>query len=145
MADDVTDGVRTLIESGQADPARICIVGISYGGYAALFAGATHPELYKCVVSWAGDADLINSMRFERRETGDTDSERYTYWLKSIGDPGKQADALREGLPRHLLADLRPAGAAVARRRGRYRLTRSVTRDGAGAEEGRQVGEAGHL
>ena len=65
MADDITDGVRQLIGSGQADPARICIVGISYGGYAALYAGAMHPELYKCVASWAGVSDLPAMLKFE--------------------------------------------------------------------------------
>ena len=97
MADDVTDGVRKLIESGQADPNRICIFGGSYGGYAALFAGATHPELYKCVVSRAGDADLFTSLKYERSFGKET--PRYQYWLKSIGDPDTQQDALRKASP----------------------------------------------
>jgi dipeptidyl aminopeptidase/acylaminoacyl peptidase len=58
MQDDVTDGVQWLVSQGIADPSRICIVGASYGGYAAL-AGATQtPELYRCVVSVAGVADI---------------------------------------------------------------------------------------
>jgi len=40
MQSDITDGVKKLIADGTADPKRICIVGASYGGYAAL-AGAT--------------------------------------------------------------------------------------------------------
>ncbi|QUD89896.1 alpha/beta hydrolase family protein [Phenylobacterium montanum] len=98
MADDVTDGVKALISSGQADPNRICVFGASYGGYAALWAGATHPELYKCVVSWAGDADLMLSMKFEK-SFGGKEGTRYQYWLKSIGDPEKQADALKKASP----------------------------------------------
>lgn len=97
MADDITDGVRQLIASGQADPNRICIFGASYGGYAALYAGATHPELYKCVVSWAGLSDLTADMKYER--TFGLDSSRYLYWLKSIGDPKTQAEALRKASP----------------------------------------------
>ena len=38
MQDDITAGVRDLIDKGIADPKRVCIVGGSYGGYAALAA-----------------------------------------------------------------------------------------------------------
>ena len=49
---------KKLIADGIADPKRICIVGASYGGYAAL-AGATFtPDLYACAVSFAGVSDL---------------------------------------------------------------------------------------
>ena len=107
MADDVTDGVKALIKAGKVDPNRICIFGASYGGYAALFAGATHPELYKCVVSWAGDADLLASMRYERVIYG-RDSDTYKYWLKSIGDPDKDSAAMRKASPSTYAATYQP-------------------------------------
>ena len=37
MQDDITAGVRYLIDQHIADPDRICIMGASYGGYAALW------------------------------------------------------------------------------------------------------------
>lgn len=43
MQDDVTDATRWLIKEGMADPDRICIVGSSYGGYAALFGTIKEP------------------------------------------------------------------------------------------------------
>src|SRR5262249_34265217 len=58
MQDDVTDGVKALIADGTADPSRICIVGASYGGYAALAGGAFTPDLYKCVIAIAGVSDI---------------------------------------------------------------------------------------
>jgi dienelactone hydrolase len=58
MQDDVTDGTRWLIDGGLADPARICIVGWSYGGYAALMGAVKTPELYRCAASMAGVTDL---------------------------------------------------------------------------------------
>lgn len=67
MQDDVEDGTRWLIEKGIADPKRICIVGASYGGYAALMGAVKTPELYQCVVSFAGVTDveaLVKSHRF---------------------------------------------------------------------------------
>jgi len=58
MQDDVTDGVRHLIDKGIADPRRICISGASYGGYAALWGLIKTPELYRCGISVAGVSDL---------------------------------------------------------------------------------------
>lgn len=58
MQDDLVDGIRWLIARGIADPERICIVGGSYGGYAALMAAALTPELIKCAVSLNGVSDL---------------------------------------------------------------------------------------
>jgi dipeptidyl aminopeptidase/acylaminoacyl peptidase len=98
MADDLTDGVQALVKSGQADPNRICIFGASYGGYAALYAGASRPELYKCVVSWAGIADLDKFLHFERDFHG-KDSGVYEYWLKQLGDPQRDAAAIKAASP----------------------------------------------
>jgi dipeptidyl aminopeptidase/acylaminoacyl peptidase len=93
MQDDVTDGVRHLIAQGAADAGRICIVGASYGGYAALAGGAFTPELYRCVVSIAGDADLIEMLDQERQGQG-RNSLGYAYWVEVTGDPNADRDAL---------------------------------------------------
>lgn len=55
---DITDGTRYLIGESIADPKRVCIVGWSYGGYAALMSGIEEPSLYRCVASIAGVTDL---------------------------------------------------------------------------------------
>ena len=95
MQDDLTDGVRALVASGRADPKRICIFGASYGGYAALMGGAMTPELYKCVVSWAGVSDLNRFLRFKRGGVfvGER-SPAYDHFLKALGDPDKDKDRL---------------------------------------------------
>lgn len=58
MQDDVTDGTKWLIDQKLASPSQICIVGLSYGGYAALMAVVKEPTLYKCAASMAGVTDL---------------------------------------------------------------------------------------
>jgi dipeptidyl aminopeptidase/acylaminoacyl peptidase len=58
IQDDITDGVRWLIDEGVADPERIAIVGASFGGYAAAMGAAKTPDLYKCIVSINGVLDL---------------------------------------------------------------------------------------
>jgi dipeptidyl aminopeptidase/acylaminoacyl peptidase len=59
MQDDLTWGVRYLIETGIADPQRVGIVGGSYGGYAALAGVAFTPDLYAAAVSIVGPSNLI--------------------------------------------------------------------------------------
>jgi dipeptidyl aminopeptidase/acylaminoacyl peptidase len=66
MQDDITDGARWLIEQGTSDPERICIVGASYGGYAALMGAVKTPDLYRCAVSFAGVSDLPALVRDSR-------------------------------------------------------------------------------
>jgi dipeptidyl aminopeptidase/acylaminoacyl peptidase len=88
MQDDVTDGVRALVERGVADPLRVCIVGASYGGYAAL-AGATQtPDLYACAVSINGVADLPEMLAYVNRRTGEG-SDGFRYFEEFIGHPWK--------------------------------------------------------
>lgn len=58
MQDDVTDGVQWAVAEGIADPKRICIVGASYGGYAAMWGIAKDPDLYRCAVSINGVSNL---------------------------------------------------------------------------------------
>lgn len=58
MQDDLTDGVKWAIAQGFADPARVAIVGASYGGYAALAGVTFTPELYCCGVNYVGVSDL---------------------------------------------------------------------------------------
>lgn len=60
MQDDITAGVEYLISKGVADRQRICIVGASYGGYAALWGLIKTPSLYRCGVSFAGVSDIAN-------------------------------------------------------------------------------------
>jgi dipeptidyl aminopeptidase/acylaminoacyl peptidase len=96
MQDDITDGLDSLIAAGSVDPARVCIVGASYGGYAALAGAVKTPDKYRCAISVSGISDLDALVKWER---GDwrrglgwaDDSEGYQHILRMIGDPGKDA------------------------------------------------------
>jgi len=92
MQDDISDALATLVEQKIVDPGRVCIVGASYGGYAALAGATLTPDLYKCVVSVAGIADLEDFLKARRKLHGE-DSEFYAYWKRQIGDP--ETDAAR--------------------------------------------------
>lgn len=79
MQSDLDDGVEFLVEQGIANPERVCMVGASYGGYAALAAGAFSPDRYRCIVAFAPVTDLRRMLRQERRERG-SDNWALDYW-----------------------------------------------------------------
>ena len=54
---DITDAGRWLVGQG-ADPAKLSIVGWSYGGYAALQSGVIAPDLFRSIVAIAPVTDL---------------------------------------------------------------------------------------
>ncbi|MCR5873918.1 S9 family peptidase [Phenylobacterium sp. J426] len=98
MQDDVEDAVAFVTGKGLADPKRLAICGASYGGYASLMGAVKRPELYRCVVSIAGDADLIEMLKTER-EDGE-DSPSYQYWSTQVGDPKVHLARLQHSSPR---------------------------------------------
>lgn len=103
MQSDISEGVRKLIADGVVDPKRVCIVGASYGGYAALAGATLTPDLYACAVSYSGVSDLPLMLATEREYAP---AERF--WEKRMGatrfkntdeliavSPARQADKAR--------------------------------------------------
>jgi dipeptidyl aminopeptidase/acylaminoacyl peptidase len=78
MQDDVTDGTRWLISEGLADPARICIVGASYGGYVALMGAIKTPDLFQCAASINGVADIPGLVAHYKKFIGGS------AWIKDL-------------------------------------------------------------
>ena len=87
MQDDITAGVRELVDKGIADPQRICIVGASYGGYAALAGAAFTPDLYACAASINGISDIPQQLGYVREKWGGDDSDAYRFMKESVGNP----------------------------------------------------------
>jgi dipeptidyl aminopeptidase/acylaminoacyl peptidase len=88
MQDDVSDGVRAMVEQGIADPRRVCIVGTTpYGSYSALAGAAFTPDLYACAVSISGISDLQALMREVVPPIGFYASNTESVWKERIGGP----------------------------------------------------------
>lgn len=62
MQDDITDGVKWLIDQGIADPKRVAIYGGSYGGYATLAGLTLTPDLYAAGVDYVGVSNMFTFM-----------------------------------------------------------------------------------
>lgn len=95
MQDDITDGVKWLINEGIADSSRIAIYGASYGGYATLAGITLTPELYCCAVDYVGVANMFTFMQTVP-----------PYWeplkqmfYEMVGDPVKDSLMLAEVSP----------------------------------------------
>lgn len=63
IQDDITDGVKWLIDQGIADPSRVGIYGGSFGGYATLAGLAFTPDLYACGVDYVGVSNLFTLIK----------------------------------------------------------------------------------
>lgn len=101
MQSDVSESLKWGIEKGWVDPARVCIVGGSYGGYAAMQGATATPELYACAVSFAGVFDLA-AMQGRASRRGSLE-----YWEEHMGLSRMEADKIRSISPMYNAANVR--------------------------------------
>ena len=103
MQTDLSDGVRDLARQGLIDPKRVCIVGASYGGYAALAGAALDRGVYRCAVSYAGPSDLRSQITDSREKHG---LHAMRYWDQFIGAKDLDDPLLAEVSPAAHAADI---------------------------------------
>ena len=89
MHEDVIDGARWAVAEGYADPARLGIMGASWGGYATMTAIAKEPTMFQFGVNQFGLVDLVTQLNREQINAG----PRYgflnqDYRATRFGDPG---------------------------------------------------------
>ncbi|MEP9358632.1 S9 family peptidase [Sphingomonas sp. KR3-1] len=93
MQDDVDDGVKWLAARGTVDAKRVCIMGASYGGYAAMLAAVRNPEIYRCAISFAGLSDVAAQLRYDRKSFAA--SRYYRNWRDKVrGDKDFELDTI---------------------------------------------------
>ena len=89
MQTDLSDGVAYLASQGIADPKRACIVGASYGGYAAMAGVTMQHGVYRCAVAYAPVTDLAQLTSYEGIRYGE--SVELADWDRFIGPNSKSA------------------------------------------------------
>ena len=90
IQDDILLATNYAIQQGVADKNKICIFGVSFGGYSALQSAIKSPELFKCAIGYAGVYDL--TMLYEE---GDIESFKWgdAYLNRTLGkDKAKQIE-----------------------------------------------------
>jgi dipeptidyl aminopeptidase/acylaminoacyl peptidase len=103
MQTDISDGVAELARQGVVDPKRACIVGGSYGGYAALAGVTVQQGLYRCAVSVAGVADLHAMLIYDAKMAGKL-SGATRWWKTFMGVDSASDDRLDAISPSALAA-----------------------------------------
>jgi dipeptidyl aminopeptidase/acylaminoacyl peptidase len=95
MQTDISDGVAELARQGLIDPKRACIVGASYGGYAALAGVTVQQGLYRCAVSFGGVTDLAARLSADEEHHGERSAwvryERLFLGVNSSSDSALKA------------------------------------------------------
>jgi dipeptidyl aminopeptidase/acylaminoacyl peptidase len=106
MQTDLSDGVRYLAQQGVADPARVCIAGLGYGGYAALAGVTLQQGVYRCAISVGGIGDLKRFLAWANEHAGGV-TERS--WDRFLGIAGSRDVELKSISPlEHVAADTVP-------------------------------------
>ncbi len=105
MQDDLVDAVRWAEKERLLDPGKVCVVGASYGGYAALMGPISSPGVYRCAASFAGvtDIDLMYSITWSDLSEA---SRRYSMPVL-IGDRDKDTDRLTMASPLKRVAEIK--------------------------------------
>ncbi len=99
MQTDLSDGVHYLVGRGIANPRRVCIVGGSYGGYAALAGVTLQTGIYRCAASVAGISDLAKFLEWTNRRMMANQNEFTRYWDRYLGVTGPKDPRLQSISP----------------------------------------------
>jgi acetyl esterase/lipase len=106
MQDDNADALAWAVSQGLVDPARVCIAGASYGGYATLMSLIRYPDTYRCGVAWAAVTDP--RLMFSEDWANDSDEGARTFWWPQlIGDPVKDAEMIRRATPAERASEIK--------------------------------------
>ncbi|MBX9615835.1 MAG: S9 family peptidase [Caulobacteraceae bacterium] len=109
MQTDLSDGVQYLAGEGLIDPDRVCIMGASYGGYAALAGVTLENGVYRCAVAVAAVTDLTSFLEGQVRQQGSGAESRnpvVRYWNRFMGGAGSGDRRLDERSPARRAADV---------------------------------------
>ena len=91
MQSDISDGLAELVRRGIVDPSRVCIMGGSYGGYAALAGVTLQQDIYRCAVAVAPVSDVKLMYETDLRETGYNPTVRRSR-VEALGNPAGYDD-----------------------------------------------------
>ncbi len=90
MQDDLMDALQAVSANPDVDSSRSCLVGASYGGYAAMVGSYRDSAQFNCFIAISGIADLAAMLRTD----GAYNEAKKTVQRRLIGDYEKNSAAL---------------------------------------------------
>jgi dienelactone hydrolase len=105
MQDDLVDTLQWAAKQGLVDPSRVCIMGASYGGFAAMMGPITNPGLYRCAISYAGvmDIELMGTISWS-----DMSRDYLKYGMPAVvGDLKKDAALIASASPLNRVKEIK--------------------------------------
>jgi dipeptidyl aminopeptidase/acylaminoacyl peptidase len=100
--EDIRTGIEHLIDIGVAEPGRIGIAGLSYGGYTSWYAVTKYPDLIAAAAPICGMTDLA----IDYEETHLPHGRLYSEEMMG-GKPAEQAERYFERSPIHHFSNIR--------------------------------------
>lgn len=101
MQQDVEDAAHFLVKNGLTAKDKICIAGVSYGGYSALIGALHQDKLFKCAISINGVTDLLeiikNSEKRLERINAEQEIDKLVY--QRVGHPELDEKMLKQNSP----------------------------------------------
>jgi dipeptidyl aminopeptidase/acylaminoacyl peptidase len=101
MMDDIIDGAKWANALPEIDASRVCVYGISFGGYAAMMLPVREPSMFKCAVGYSGRYDLHS--RFTQ-DSYRGDKRAQNFLAKTMGSDKAMLDMQS---PTHLAAKIK--------------------------------------
>lgn len=101
MIDDISRALSKTLSNEPVAKDKVCVLGMSYGGYAALMLSLRHPDILQCAISVAGVSDL--SLFLKNGYLNKTQKK----WLREhLGDFEQDSQNLLDDSPVYRLSEL---------------------------------------
>lgn len=98
MQEDLVDATNVMVKKGYVEAGKVCIVGISYGGYAALMGAIKNADIFRCAIGISSVTDLLDMIDYDMNKIEDRDLiDKYIY--QRVGHPKIDYKKLVENSP----------------------------------------------
>jgi len=98
MSNDHEDALKWGVAQGFVDPARVCMSGASYGGYAALQALVRSNDLWKCAVAGLAPTDYKFQLTTQQGDTANNEAG-VTFWKSVLGTTDLSSPLVKNQAP----------------------------------------------
>ena len=106
MSNDHEDALKWGVTQGFVDPARVCMSGASYGGYAALQALVRSNDLWKCAVAGLAVTDFKYQLTTQQGDTANSVAG-VTFWKSILGSTDLSAQVVKDISPFYIAAKIK--------------------------------------